>query len=80
MGAFGCSHATSIALRFRPLAGTEGALHPFFSPDGRALGFLTNDKVKTYSFVAGTSDDDLRRRDRSHRHMDRRRPVVLRRP
>jgi Tol biopolymer transport system component len=38
-----------------PLAGTEGALHPFFSPDGRSLGFLTNDKVKTYSFVTGTT-------------------------
>src|SRR5262245_8957858 len=37
----------------RPLAGTEGALHPFFSPDGRSLGFLTNDKLKTYSFVSG---------------------------
>jgi eukaryotic-like serine/threonine-protein kinase len=39
----------------RPLAGTEGALHPFFSPDGRSVGFLTNDKVKTYSFTSGTA-------------------------
>ena len=39
----------------RPLAGTEGALHPFFSPDGRSLGFLTNDKLKTYSFVTSTT-------------------------
>ena len=39
----------------RPLAGTEGALHPFFSPDGRSLGFLTNDKVKTYSLNTGTT-------------------------
>jgi eukaryotic-like serine/threonine-protein kinase len=38
-----------------PLPGTEGAIHPFFSPDGRWLGFLTNDKVKTYSFATGTS-------------------------
>jgi WD40 repeat protein len=38
----------------RPLAGTEGALHPFFSPDGRSVGFLTNDKVKTYSLTSGT--------------------------
>jgi eukaryotic-like serine/threonine-protein kinase len=38
-----------------PLAGTEGALHPFFSPDGRSVGFLTNDKVKTYSFTTGTT-------------------------
>jgi len=39
----------------RPLAGTEGALHPFFSPDGKSLGFLTNDKLKIYSFVTGTT-------------------------
>ena len=39
----------------RPLAGTEGAIHPFFSPDGRSLGFLTNGKVKTYSFTTGTA-------------------------
>ena len=37
------------------LPGTEGAIHPFFSPDGRWLGFLTNDKVKTYSFATGTT-------------------------
>jgi eukaryotic-like serine/threonine-protein kinase len=39
----------------RPLPGTEGALHPFFSPDGRSVGFLTNDKLKTHSFVTGTT-------------------------
>jgi serine/threonine-protein kinase len=39
----------------RPLPGTDGAIHPFFSPDGRWLGFLTNDKVKTYSFATGTT-------------------------
>jgi Tol biopolymer transport system component len=43
------------SFEIRPLAGTEGALHPFFSPDGRSLGFLTNDKLKTYSFVTGTT-------------------------
>jgi serine/threonine-protein kinase len=43
------------SFEIRPLAGTEGALHPFFSPDGRSLGFLTNDKLKTYSFVSGTT-------------------------
>ena len=40
----------------RPLPGTEGAIHPFFSPDGRWVGFLTNDKVKTYSFATGTTN------------------------
>jgi serine/threonine-protein kinase len=39
----------------RPLAGTEGALHPFFSPDGRSVGFLTNDKLKIYSLNTGTT-------------------------
>jgi serine/threonine-protein kinase len=39
----------------RPLPGTEGALHPFFSPDGRSVAFLTNSKVKTHSFVTGTT-------------------------
>jgi serine/threonine-protein kinase len=43
------------SFEIQPLAGTEGALHPFFSPDGRSLGFLTNDKLKTYSFVSGTT-------------------------
>ena len=39
----------------RPLPGTEGALHPFFSPDGRSVAFVTNSKVKTHSFVTGTT-------------------------
>ena len=39
----------------RPLAGTEGALHAFFSPDGRSLGFLTNDQVRAYSLATGTT-------------------------
>ena len=43
------------SFEIRPLTGTEGALHPFFSPDGRSLGFLTNDKLRVYSFVTGTT-------------------------
>src|SRR4029453_1750665 len=39
----------------QPLVGTDGALHPFFSPDGPSVGFLTNDKVKTYSFITGST-------------------------
>jgi eukaryotic-like serine/threonine-protein kinase len=39
----------------RPLPGTDGALHPFFSPDGRSVAFLTNSKLKTHSFVTGTT-------------------------
>jgi serine/threonine-protein kinase len=36
-----------------PIPGTEGAIHPFFSPDGRWIGFLTNDKVKKVSLRGG---------------------------
>jgi Tol biopolymer transport system component len=30
-----------------PLAGTEGAEHPFWSPDGRSLGFFAQSKLKS---------------------------------
>jgi len=33
----------------RPLSGTEGAIHPFFSPDGESVGFMTNTQVKKVS-------------------------------
>jgi serine/threonine protein kinase len=36
-----------------PIPGTEGAIYPFFSPDSRWLGFLTNDKVKKISLEGG---------------------------
>jgi hypothetical protein len=36
-----------------PLAGTAGAIHAFFSPDGRWLGFLTNDRVKKTALNGG---------------------------
>ena len=39
----------------RPLPGSEGALHAFFSPDGRSVAFLTNSKLKVHSFVTGTT-------------------------
>jgi dipeptidyl aminopeptidase/acylaminoacyl peptidase len=41
-------------LRARPLAGTEGALSAFVSPDGRRIGFFTSDdKLKTVSVDGG---------------------------
>jgi len=40
----------------RPLDGTEGAIHAFFSPGGETIGFLTNEQLKRIS-VGG---DDLR--------------------
>ncbi|HEV2396929.1 MAG TPA: protein kinase [Candidatus Sulfotelmatobacter sp.] len=32
----------------KPLAGTEGATFPFWAPDGRAIGFFANGKLKRY--------------------------------
>jgi serine/threonine-protein kinase len=38
----------------QPLRGTEGAVHPFFSPDGEWIGFLTQDRVKKVLRRGGT--------------------------
>ena len=37
-----------------PIRGTEGASGPFFSPDGRFLGFFTDGKLKKVSADGGT--------------------------
>ena len=37
----------------RPIPGTEGAFYPFFSPDGRSVGFFTKDKLKKVSVLGG---------------------------
>jgi eukaryotic-like serine/threonine-protein kinase len=37
----------------RPLAGTEGAVSPFFSSDGQSLGFFTVDSLKTVPISGG---------------------------
>jgi serine/threonine protein kinase len=34
-----------------PIPGTQGALHPFFSPDSNWVGFLTSDAVKKVSLT-----------------------------
>jgi serine/threonine-protein kinase len=39
----------------RPIPGTEGAFCPFFSPDGRWVGFFTRDKLKKVSLLGGDS-------------------------
>ena len=36
----------------QPLAGTEGALYPFWSPDSRALGFFADAKLKRMDLPA----------------------------
>jgi serine/threonine-protein kinase len=38
----------------RPLAGTEYGRHAFWSPDGTALGFFDDRKLKTLDIAAGT--------------------------
>ncbi len=37
------------------LPGTEGAAYPFWSPDGRSLGFFAQGKLKTIDVTAGRS-------------------------
>ena len=37
----------------RPLSNTEGAGYPFWSPDGRHIGFFTNDKLKKIAVGGG---------------------------
>jgi serine/threonine protein kinase len=37
----------------RPLAGTEGALAPFWSPDGRDVGFFAHNQLKRVSISGG---------------------------
>jgi Tol biopolymer transport system component len=38
----------------RPLAGTEGATFPFWSPDGGSLAFFTEREIRKLSLVTGT--------------------------
>jgi Tol biopolymer transport system component len=39
----------------RPLVGTEGASYPFWSPDGHALGFFADGKLKRVDVASGAS-------------------------
>jgi len=43
------------SLEARVIAGTEGALQPFFSPDGQWLGFFADGKLKKVSVNGGTT-------------------------
>jgi len=45
-------------LEARPLAGTEGAANPFFSPDGQWVGFYAGNKLKK-AHIAGARVTDL---------------------
>ena len=50
---FGCICVRSTPSRSVPLAGTEDAVNPFFSPDGRWLGFFADGKLKKVSVDGG---------------------------
>src|SRR5262249_40880876 len=41
------------SLTATPLIGTEGGAFPFWSPDGRAIGFFTADKLKLVQIPGG---------------------------
>ena len=41
------------------VAGTDGALYPFWSPDGRQLGFFTDDKLKRVAIAEGAAPFDI---------------------
>ena len=43
------------SLDVRPIAGTEGAQTPFFSPDGREIGFQAQGKLKRIGREGGTA-------------------------
>lgn len=42
-------------LAAEPIAGTDGATFPFWSPDGRSLGFFADGKLKKISLEGGTA-------------------------
>ncbi|HYV17482.1 MAG TPA: protein kinase [Verrucomicrobiae bacterium] len=43
------------SLEARVLAGTEGAMYPFWSPDGKSIGFFTVDKLKRIDVDGGAT-------------------------
>lgn len=45
------------SLEAKPLAGTEFASQPFWSPDSRSIGFFTTSKLKTIGVTGGPTRD-----------------------
>ncbi len=41
------------SLEAQPLAGTDNALHPFWSPDSRFIGFFAREKLKKVEVIGG---------------------------
>jgi Tol biopolymer transport system component len=46
---------TMDSLEARPIPGTEGAIEPFFSPDGQWLGFFAGGKLRKVSVSGGAA-------------------------
>ena len=44
-------------LEARPLAGTEDAAQPFFSPDGKSIGFVADGRLKRIAITGGSALD-----------------------
>ncbi len=44
------------SLEAKPIAGTEGAVGPFFSPDGQWIGFFADGKLKKVSVNGGSAE------------------------
>ncbi len=45
------------SLTTAPIPGTDGAMNPFFSPDGEWLGFFANSKLRKIAIAGGTAVD-----------------------
>jgi Tol biopolymer transport system component len=45
------------SLEAQPLIGTDDAAHPFWSPDSRAIGFFTPNKLKSVQITGGPTRD-----------------------
>ena len=43
------------SLEAKPIPGTDGAVNPFFSPDGQWLGFFAGGKLKKVSVSGGAA-------------------------
>ena len=52
------------------LARTDGAVSPFWSPDGHTVGFFADGKLKTVDICRRTAADDCRRAERLRRHVE----------
>ena len=55
------------ALAPQRLSGTDGASYPFWSPDGRNIGFFADDQLKKIELSTGHRRNDLQVRDRHGR-------------